>query len=449
MLGTEYNWLITLDSHSTEGDRRVRITSGGLLTLSVAVFCFLCVAVQAEPTHRQLMREATDAAKAGDAATVVAKLEAARALRPDYPRVLNNLARFRLQTGRADEAMATLREMAAMGLALNLDDNAFAALRDRADFAALAQSFAANRAPAGQAAVSQQVTAMDGIIEGFAVDPATTDTFFSDVRNRCIWVRAGSRADGEVRKFSADSDGLLGVFALKVDPAHRTLWASSAALPEMKGFAEADKGRAFLAVYDLKTSRLAATYPVPPDGREHVLGDFVLAGDGRIYVSDSTAPVIWRFTPGAGALEKWLEHDDFISLQGLALSSDGRQLYVADYANGLWRIDVATRAHELLKAPAHSTLFGLDGVYATPGGLVAVQNGISPARIIHIALAAGGTPAGVKVLAAGQAGMDDPALGLVAGGQFHFVGNAGWNLFEKNPGPVPVRSVSILRTSLE
>ncbi len=46
MLGTAYNWLISL-SHPADGAPQVRVASSGLLTLAVAVFCFLCVALGA------------------------------------------------------------------------------------------------------------------------------------------------------------------------------------------------------------------------------------------------------------------------------------------------------------------------------------------------------------------------------------------------------------------
>ena len=140
MLGTEYNWLISV-SHPTDGHPRARLAGTGFLTLAVGVFCFLCVSLRAEPAHRALLREATVAAKAGDIALVIAKLEAARAARPDYPRVLNNLARYYMQAGRTDDALAQLRELAAMGLQVNLADEAFAALRTSADFAALTAAF--------------------------------------------------------------------------------------------------------------------------------------------------------------------------------------------------------------------------------------------------------------------------------------------------------------------
>ena len=449
MLGTEYNWLIST-SHPADGAPRVRFASTGLLTLAVAVFCFLCISLRAEPAHRQLMQEATAAAKAGDTATVLTKLEAARALRPDYPRVRINLARFYVQAGRLDDAMQQLRDLAAMGLRLNIErDDAYAPLRDRPGFAELVAAFATNLGTTGRDETAWAITGMDGIIEGLAVHPATLESFFSDVHNRCIWYRDVSGESAVMKKFSADTDGLLGVFALKVDAGRNTLWASSSALPEMKGYTEADKGRAFLAAYDLGTRRLARTYPVTPDGREHVLGDFVADGDGTIYVSDSTAPVIWRLAPGAATLEKWLETDEFVSLQGVALSADGRKLYVADYANGLWLVELATRTPRLLAAPARSTLFGIDGLYTVPGGLIAVQNGINPQRVIRIDLAADGTPAAVRVLGAGYPSMSDLALGQVVAGHFDFIGNSGWELHAKPDARPAPRDVVILRTPLE
>lgn len=46
MLGTEYNWLVNL-TYNLEGVPKVRLTVTGLLTLFIAIFCFLCLALQA------------------------------------------------------------------------------------------------------------------------------------------------------------------------------------------------------------------------------------------------------------------------------------------------------------------------------------------------------------------------------------------------------------------
>ncbi|MDI1319145.1 MAG: hypothetical protein PSW75_02985 [bacterium] len=45
MLGTEYNWLISL-TRQPNGVPRASLSGSGLFTLAVAVFCFLCIALR-------------------------------------------------------------------------------------------------------------------------------------------------------------------------------------------------------------------------------------------------------------------------------------------------------------------------------------------------------------------------------------------------------------------
>ncbi|MEI6106601.1 MAG: hypothetical protein WCR49_06250 [Opitutae bacterium] len=356
MLGTEYNWLIE-SRVATNGTTKVRLKGSILFTLAIAVFCFLCVALQAAPAN-----DATGATR---------------------------------------------------------DESAWA------------------------------LTGMDGIIESLALHPVTQEAFFGDVHNRCIWYRDTSGTTAVMRKFSADSDGLLGVFALKFSADGKTLWASSSAVPEMKGYAAADQDRGFLASYDLSTRQLRATYDLPRDAHRHVLGDFALAPDGSIYVSDSTAPIIWRLPPEGKQLEKWLEFPAFKSLQGLALMNDGQSLYVTDYAQGIWKIPLPTRDAVLLPAPGNSNLRGLDGLYAAPGGgLVAVQNGTKTQRILRIFLDDTGGPLRVSELLSGHPAMTDLGLGQVSHGRLHFIANSGWELYPTPASTPAARDVIVLSTSV-
>lgn len=424
-----------------------RVHTRVLITLLVALFVVTAIAL-AEPSHRRLLREATEAAKANDLPTAIEKLEEAARFAPDYPRVHFNLARLYTAQQRPADALRSLRTLADMGLVFAIEqDPAFTPLKNSPEFASLAAAFTANRrpaAPAGADEAAWAVTGVTGIIESVATHPTTLENFFGDVRNRCIWYRDTSGATGVLRKFSAETDGLDGVFAVKFATDGRTLWATTSALPQMASFTEADKGRAALLAYDYATRRLRRAYPLPVDGREHVLGDFALANDGAVYVTDSTTPAIWRLAPGGETLEKWASYPWFVSLQGATFSADGRTLYVADYANGIWRIDPATKEAVLLKAPTGSTLFGIDGLYAAPGSLIAVQNGVNPQRILRIALNDRGEAAAVRVLAQGHAAMKDAALGQIVNGRFHFVSDSGWELFGQPSATPAPRTVTIL-----
>jgi len=426
-----------------------RVHTKVLVTLSVALL--VVTFAMAEPAHRRLLREATEAAKANDLATATEKLEQAARFAPDYPRVHLNLARLYAAQQRPADALRSLRALADMRLVFNIAaDPAFAALKESPEFAALVSSFAANAGPAGAADDSSwAITDVTGIIESVATHPTTLENFFGDVRNRCIWYRDTSGPTGVLKKFSADSDGLDGVFALKFSADGRKLWATTSALPEMAGYTAADKGRAALVAYDLPTRKLIRAYPLPMDGADHVLGDFALGPDGAVYVTDSTTPAIWRLAPGGDTLEKWAAYPWFVSLQGAAFSADGRALYVADYANGVWRIDPATKEAVALKAPAGSTLFGIDGLYAIPGALIAVQNGVNPQRILRLDLDTSGHTTGARVLLSGHRDMIDAALGQIINHRFYFVGNSGWGLFEKSGATPTARAVTILCTALD
>jgi len=402
-----------------------------------------CVTLSATPRHAYLMREAAAAVQAGDQAAALAKLEEAAGLRPDYPRLQLLLARTYAALEQPAGALAALQRLADMGLRVNVAaDPAFAALKDSPDFRTVSTRLATG--PAAQAAADEAAFALPdvtGIIESCLVDPGTLLWYFGDVRNRCIWQReAGS---GALRKFTSEEDALDGVFKIALSPDRKTLWATTATVSAMTGADAEDGKRSSLVAIDFATGRVRASFPATAKGIKHLLGDFILAPDGSIYATDSIYQAVWRLPPDGKELEVWLENTEFMNLQGLAFSDDGRTLYISDYANGVWSIDVATKAPVLLTAPANATFFGLDGIYAVPGGLLAVQSGVSPQRILRIEPATTG-PSAARVVASGRPAMTDLALGQVFNGRFHFVGNSGWELFDPPPAtPPPPRPVTI------
>lgn len=88
-----------------------------------------------------LAREAATAADAGDKAGYLAKMEGAVALRTDFPRMLVNLAAAQLANDHADDAIATLEKLAALGAHSPVEKSAeFAALRGQKEFSAIVKN---------------------------------------------------------------------------------------------------------------------------------------------------------------------------------------------------------------------------------------------------------------------------------------------------------------------
>jgi tetratricopeptide (TPR) repeat protein len=395
---------------------------------------FLALTAPAVPPHVILLKDGLAAARAGDTAAAITKLEDAAKLRPDYPRLQLNLARLYAQMERYDDAYAALQRLADMGLSISVvTDRSLSPLQDFQHFHNLIARLGAAQPPVGNVSTTS-IPGVTGILEGLLVDSAGT-WYFSDVRNRCIWRRD---LDGTLRRFTAADAGLDGVFKLALSPDRKVLWASTAAVGVMTGAPAGEGSRSALVALDFATGRVLARHAAPADGRQHLLGDFLFGADGAIFATDSDAPVIWRLPPGGQALEPWLESDDFLNLQGLAFSADGRTLFVADYSNGLWRIDVGTKKKSLLVAPANATFFGIDGLFATPGGLIAIQNGTHPQRVLLLDVPASSSKSpAARTLALGHGAMTDLSLGTVEGNRFHFIADSGWALFDPAPEKAP------------
>lgn len=400
-----------------------------------------------------LAREATAAADEKDFPTYLAKMEQAVALRPDYPRLLVNLAAAQVANNQLDEAVATLNRLAALGVNSPVDKSAdFAPLKGRKDFEAVVKKIAGNMVQKGLGTVAFSLPGVTGLIEGIAWREKTGQFYFGDVNGRAVWVR---KSDGTLDRFTPEGDELYGVFGLAVDEPRGALWAATSAVAAMRGFAVEMDGTAALAEIDLDSGAVRRVIPVvrrSGDQYSHVLGDLTLGLDGSVYLTDSGGPMIWRLPPGGTALEQLVESPEFMSLQGIVALSDGDTLVVSDYPNGLLAVSIGSRTVRRLEPPENTTLTGLDGLaLAGNGDVLAIQNGVRPNRILRISLAGAAEEiTAVKVLESGHINMPAPSLGCIAAdGNFFYVGNAGWTRFEGTDGAAtPPRLVPIFRTRL-
>jgi hypothetical protein len=122
---------------------------------------------------------------------------------------------------------------------------------------------------------------------------------------------------------------------------------------------------------------------------------------------------------------------------GLALSAGGAFLYVADWTVGLAVVDVRTGALQWLAAPAGATTLGIDGLRRHGNSLVAIQNGVQPARVQRFDLGPDGhTLAAAETLERARADYDEPTLGALVGPELWYVANSHWPRFAED-GSLP------------
>jgi len=252
--------------------------------------------------------------------------------------------------------------------------------------------------------------------------------------------------DGEVTELlKADADnGMWSVLDILVDQPRNRLWVSSAAIAAFKGYKADNKGRSALFEYNLETLDLVRRYPVPVDGKPHILGSMVQSPNGDILIVDRALPIVYRKAANEQQLKALLASGDMVSMRGVAMQPDGNIMYIADRELGILVVDLKGSKAMKLITPETLNLGGIDGLYLWNNHLVIIQNGISPQRIMRLQLDSTGTRvAAIRPLAVAQPAFDMPSFGTKLGEDLYYFASS-----QATTNNDPPKAVTVLRTPL-
>ncbi|HLY16771.1 MAG TPA: hypothetical protein VKR61_06080 [Bryobacteraceae bacterium] len=388
------------------------------LAVALPIFLFLLPlrGAESEPRWVVLNHSAHQALQAKDYAKLRDTLLELRPLLPGNPRILYNLAAAEARLGHAEAALTELQSLAAAGLVydFNADDD-FASLRGSPQFAALLLRVAQNRKPFGSAAAVSSLPEPDLLPEDIAYDPKTRRFLIGSVTQAKIVAQ-----DGAV---FAKTD--WPVMALRVDPRRRILWAATGWIGNCLRCNPADKDKTALIAFRLDSGELLRRVDAPVKG---LLGDMTISRAGDLYVSEGTYGAVLRLKASSTAMERLDAPGEFRSPQTPALSADERTLYVADYVRGIAAMDLKTRAVRWLQPAPNVIASGIDGFYRYRDSFLAVQNGVSPERIVRFSQ----DLQKQEILEANTPGLGEPTHGTLIGGTFYFIANTGWNAYDDN-----------------
>jgi hypothetical protein len=118
-------------------------------------------------------------------------------------------------------------------------------------------------------------------------------------------------------------------------------------------------------------------------------------------------------------------HRPLLYPNGIALSDDGKWLYVADILGAI-QVDLASNQTNEVHPSKHSTLAGIDGLYWYKGSLVGVQYGTGPYRVARWRLSPDGlNVVSTEVLENRSPLISFPTTGAIMRGKFYFIANTG------------------------
>lgn len=365
---------------------------------------------------------------------------------PESAMILRAAIGDAIQRGDGPAVENDARALAAMGGALSIASQArIAAFLDRREAEALERRFADNVEPIALSTLETEVPAEYRIVEGLAYDPVTARLFAGSVVDGRLLVRGRDRA---WRAVSLDGP-VGGLFGMAVDAKRRRLWLTSGVAEQVT-----DPAHVFRGLIAVDLDRLAVVRRVPLPAEAGSPGDLVVAADGTVYVSNAENGAIHVCAPGCDRLADLVPPGRFRNPQGLALSHDGRRLYVADYGYGLAVIDLRTGGIARVVTRGPAMLDGIDGLVGWHGDLIAIQNGTNPRRIVRLRLGSKGRVVrSIEVLERANPDWGEPTLATVADNRLLFVADGQWERFAARGAPVgrepprvtPIRALGLSR----
>ena len=393
-------------------------------------------------TASDYYENAMQAYKQKDYTSFVQNLHKVIAAGTSHPRVFYNLAAGYSLLGKTAEAARWLNKIADAGISYPVEkDPDFAAIKSKPEFLAIVSRFAQNQTPVVRSTPAFTISDPAFIPEGLAFDPNTNEFFAGSILRQKIAVL---NENGNTIDFSSPTDGLRSVLGMSVDPKRKLLWVSSANLEDLSAEKQSFSG---IFKYSLSDRRLIKSY-LFPSNEAHQVGDVIVNRDGDAFSTDSLHPAIYRIGHETDSLEKLQVGDIFRSPQGLCFSEDEKILFVADYVRGIFVIDLKTKKHKSLRAPANVTIAGIDGLYQYKGNLIATQNGFSPNRILRIQLnAAKDRAERVTVLEANVPANGEITLATIVENDLYYVGNSQLETYLRDHDaqlqPASIRKISL------
>ncbi|HKI76943.1 MAG TPA: hypothetical protein VKA26_00210 [Ignavibacteriaceae bacterium] len=364
--------------------------------------------------------------------SLLINMKKALALRPNHPSILYNLAISYILNEKNEEGFDILRKMVRMRLFYRFEkDPDFSTVLKNKEFKEILEKFEKNTKPVSNSNIQFEYPEKDLITESVAFDPETGSFYLSSIHKRKI---VKIYKDGKTEDFKSEmEDSLWSVFGIKIDEKHRLLYACTSPMEQMINFNNEENGKSALLKYDLGSGKLLSKYSFDNKESAHIFGDLAIDKDGNVYISDSKENSVYKINYSSDQIEQIIKPGKFVSLQGLDLDDGNDNLYLVDYALGLYRYNFESGKIIYIEPSEYLVPQGMDGLYYYKNSLIATQNGVSPQRIIRIYLNDEmNKVVKWKTLEANNPLFDEITLGVIDNDNFYFIANSQWNSFNKD-----------------
>ncbi len=354
------------------------------------------------------------AAEPSDAPQVRAEILAIESILPtlvDRGPALFQLAHDYVYLGELDKGISILRKCIALKEGFDPEgDHVFSKLKNNHDYALMVSEVQGEYPLVRNTRLAFTIPEQYLIPEGLAVD----------LRRHLFYV--GSLYLGKIVRVAAPDSivdfvdaaqyKLRSICGMKVGSSDGDLWANTCPY---------DGIGSELTHFDAR-GRMIEHFSVDTPS-PHLFNDLVLRQSEGIYLTDSLADQVFRFDRRSHAFTPLKFSRSLYYPNGIAISDDGKWLYVSD-AFGTLQYDFEThRSHEV-QPGTYTTVSGFDGLYWYHNSLIGIQNSLGSPRVARFRLSDDGLRVtGGAILENRSDFVSSPTTGAVDGSRFYFMAN--------------------------
>lgn len=361
------------------------------------------------------------------------------------------LAATYAELGEKSQTYDLLLAMQKEGYGYDLSDDAkFAKVSDTRVWSYVVDGLKSNLKPFGPGKVAYTLPKGDHLYDSLAFDPNRGKLLVGSVRDGTIQLLG---KDGKLEDFIAANaeNGLWCIYAMAAVPEDDALYVASTASVYFRNFKKEDYGKAGVFKFKLSSGKFVEKYLLEPDSDTRTLSSIAAGKGGLVFAADGLRNQIYRLD--GGKLKLTMQNPQLTSLRGLALDEAGKNLYFADYTQGVFGIDLAAgKGFDLAYDTNRLVLQGVDGLYWYKHGLITIESGMTPKRVMRLTLASDGRKiSNAAPVDAAHPEFKLPTYGVVDGDTLYFVANSQRNEYGAYGTPkdgAKLEGVQIFRSDL-
>ncbi|WP_370090467.1 hypothetical protein [Ekhidna sp.] len=354
-------------------------------------------------------------------------------MRPNYPAVVYNLAGSYALIGNTNQALETLNKYILMDATQDFSQDS--------DFASLLETEGFKEVTQKQKELTETIEVME--VHQFPILTSHPESITYSKKQRAFFM--GGVRDGNIWKIKPGSLPELwvespknswAVMGAEVSADEKYLWVCTSSMNNYHEYNQNEEGFASVIKYDIRNRKALETFYLT-DG--HNFGDLISDNKGNVYISDGTANKLYWISVENGKLEEFVDLSKTVfNLQGLALNTDQTDIYLSDYIDGIYKVNIATKNTSKLAIEGEDILIkGIDGLYFKDNSLIGLHNGSNPNRVIRYQLSEDGNAIIRKDIIAQGGLLGEPTQGTWIDGTLYYIVNSPWGAYDRDGNFAP------------